>query len=95
MLCNYYRLDGSLIYSSKYFDLIEGSKLKNFTGYIEVPYWDVYEIHYYKNSLVHREDGPAIIRHDNSKEYWLNNKKIKTQEQFQLLVDIMKLKSLL
>jgi hypothetical protein len=97
MLYKYYLLDGTLVCTSTHFDLWARPQLRNFTGYIEVPYWDAYEIQYYKNSLIHREDGPACILHNGNVEYWLNGKKlkIKAQEQFQLLVDLMKLKGLL
>jgi|ERR1700691_615014 len=33
-------------------------------------------LQYYLNGLLHREDGPAIIRKDGRKEYWLNDENI-------------------
>jgi hypothetical protein len=38
-------------------------------------------IEYWKNNRLHREDGPAVIFHDNvSVEYWLNDCRV-TSEQ--------------
>ena len=61
------------------------------------------EVHtkcWYKNGQFHREDGPALVYDDGYKEYWLNDELIAnyvdcSDEQFKLLVDIMKLKKLL
>ena len=45
---------------------------------------------------LHRLDGPAYIHpSDRTEEYWINDKKIETKEQFLLLTSIMKLKGLL
>ena len=41
--------------------------------FITMEYYDGYK-EYYKNSLLHRGDGPAIEYASGSKEYWINNK---------------------
>jgi hypothetical protein len=39
----------------------------SFTGII---YWGYGTIEYYKNGLLHREDGPAVITNKDYKEWW-------------------------
>jgi len=46
---------------------------KNYTGIIE---WEYGSKEWYKNGIWHREDGPAYIRKDGYKEWWLDGKGI-------------------
>ncbi len=46
---------------------------KNYTGIIE---WADGDKEWYRNGEYHREDGPAIIRASQSKEWWLDGKYI-------------------
>jgi hypothetical protein len=70
-------------------------KQKNFTGILK---WDNGTIEYLKNGIYHREDGPAFIRSDGEKEYWIHGeyiKNCKSDETFFLLIDLYKLKKIL
>jgi len=49
---------------------------------------------YYQNGKWHRTDGPAIIRFDNSVEYWIHGTKT-TKEGQELYYSMMKLKGLI
>ena len=37
--------------------------------------------YYYLNGQLHREDGPAVIYTNGTKEWWINNKRL-TEEEF-------------
>jgi len=38
-------------------------------------YKELFGIYYYKNDILHREDGPAIIYKSNTKSWYINGKK--------------------
>ena len=38
--------------------------------------------YWHKEDKLHREDGPAIIRPDGTKEYWLNGKRVRKEDLF-------------
>jgi len=52
---------------------------------------------WYKEGNLHRVDGAAVENSDGTREWWIDNKRIfcNTNEEFKLLVDIMKLKGLI
>ena len=57
-----------------YNEFIEASNFipKNFTGIVE--YYDGTKI-WFKNGILHREDGPVKEYADGSKEYWFDDKR--------------------
>ena len=65
----------------------------NFTGIAKYPNGIIY----YSNGGEHRLDGPAVEYTGKYKDWYINNKQIicNTNEEFKLLIDLMKLKGLL
>lgn len=63
----------------------------NFTGIVSMNNGSKW---WYLNGKQHRIDGPAIILHDGSKEYYVHDVKI-TEQHFNILLNTIKLKELL
>jgi hypothetical protein len=49
---------------------------------------------WFKNGLLHREVGPAIIWSDGEKEWWLNNEEFTREEWLERLSEKSKLKGI-
>ena len=48
------------------------------------------DVAWWKNGKLHREDGPAVIRFDEYKSWWINGQFIncKSQEEFERLLKL-------
>jgi len=71
-------------------DKLPEEEKNNFTGSVK---WKHGSQFYYQNGQLHRIDGPAYIKSNDYKEYWINGKQVSKEGQ-ELYYFLMKFKGL-